>query len=215
MSVAILPNKDIGYLTKQLLDDSGTLKVMPAEYYSHISYDDLRIFCHLYGIYTLPTTELITWLRPQVVPDKTIEIGAGVGVVGRTLGIPITDSCYMRDNKQVAMYYVAMGQPTTKYPLDTLQLDAISAVDKYQPEVVIGCWVTHKFDEEHPEFEGSMLGVDEGYILKKIHKYIMVGNRVIHGLKPILKESHKEYQFDWLYSRAADPSENVIYVWER
>jgi hypothetical protein len=215
MRAVVLPKKDVGYLSDQLLDDRGLLKVMSAEFYSSVLHDDLKIFCHLHGVYTLPTIELIAWLRTHVVPGKTIEIGAGVGTVGRELGVPITDSCYMRNNPEVRSYYALMGQPITEYHEDIVELDAVDAVNKYQPEVVIGCWITHKFDESAPEREGNMFGVDEEYILKRVKKYIMVGNRTVHDLKPILKKPHKEYQFDWLYSRAANPKENVIYVWER
>jgi hypothetical protein len=84
MSVIILnKNTDISRLEKDLLDDKNILKVVPAEYFAQVPQETLAIFCHKYGFYTLPTTELIEWLKPHVVPDKTIEIGAGVGAIGR------------------------------------------------------------------------------------------------------------------------------------
>ena len=215
MSFAILnKSTNISRLEKDLLDEQSILKVVPAEYYAQVSQETLAFFCHKYGFYTLPTTELIEWLKPHVVPDKTIEIGAGVGTIGRALGIPRTDSCYMRTNAEVIAYYTLMGQPLTKYPEDIEELDAIAAVDKYKPEVVIGSWITHKYTIERAELGGNMFGVDEEYVLQNVKKYIMIGNDQAHRLKPILALSHEEHYPDWLYSRSISGRPNVIFVWE-
>jgi hypothetical protein len=210
----ILPNIDVSPLDADLLDEHGLLKIMPASYYAAIPQGILAVFCHHHGIYCLPTTEFIEWLRPHVVPGKTIEIGAGVGATGRALGIPLTDSCYMKNVPEVFAYYSVMGQPITEYPADVEEIDAVEAIKKYQPEVVIGCWITHRYDPAHREREGNMYGVDEYYVLKNARKYIMVGNEGVHSIKPLLELPHVEYRPEWLYSRSISGTPNVIYVWE-
>jgi hypothetical protein len=201
-------------LEKDLLDEQSILKVVPAEYYAQVSQETLAFFCHKYGFYTLPTTELIEWLKPHVVPGKTIEIGAGVGTIGRALGIPLTDSCYMRTNAEVIAYYTLMGQPLTKYPEDIEELDAVAAVDKYKPEIVVGSWITHKYTVERAELGGNMFGVDEEYVLRNVKKYIMIGNDQVHRLKPLLALPHEKFCPDWLYSRSMSGRPNIIFIWE-
>jgi len=215
VSVTILnKNTDISQLERDLLDDRGVLKVVPAEYYVQIRQDVLAVFCHKYGFYSLPTTELVEWLKPHVANKNAIEIGAGVGAIGRALGIPLTDSCYMRTNAEVIAYYAMAGQPVTEYPEDIEELNAVAAVDKYKPEVVIGSWITHRYTVERAELGGNAYGVDEEYVLKNVKKYIMIGNDHVHRLKPLLDLPHEEHYFDWLYSRSMSGRPNVIFIWE-
>lgn len=210
MNAHILPIANVNYLDHIFTDFK--LKIMPAAFYEQIPQEHLALWCHNNGIYGLPTTELIDWLRLQITP-KTIEIGSGNGAIGRELGIPTTDSCFMR-RPDVALLYTLQGQPTTKYPDDIEELSAVDAIEKYQPEVVIGCWVTHKYREDEHWRSGNMYGIDEDYILSKVKKYIVIGNEVVHSQKRILQYKHQELKFPWLYSRSMNISGNTIYVWE-
>jgi len=122
----------------------------------------------------------------------------------------------MRSNAEVVAYYTLMGQPVTEYPDDIEEIDAIAAVDKYKPEVVIGSWITHKYTVERAKLGGNMYGVDEEYVLQSVKKYIMIGNDHVHRLKPLLElYPHEEYYFPWLYSRSMSGKPNVIFVWEK
>lgn len=203
---------DISDIEKELFDSNGLLNILPSSYYASIEFNKLQFFCYTHSIYCLPTTELIDWLKPHVVPDKTIEIGAGVGAVGRALGIPITDSRYF-EHREIKQYYSLMGQPVTKYPSDVIKADAIAAVQGFKPDVVIGCWITHKYNPNEHWREGNKWGVDEGLMLKKIKRYIMVGNEYVHGLKPIGDLPHEVFSFPWLWSRSEFQNLNRIYVW--
>lgn len=185
---------------------------MPACFYEKINQEHLAIWCHKNGIYGLPTDELINWLKTQIV-GKTIEIGAGNGAIGRSLNIPITDS-YLMNNLGIAAIYALQGQPITSYPDDVIKLDAIEAIDKYNPETVIGCWVTHKYREDEHSRGGNMFGIEEDYILSKVKKYIVIGNDAVHSTKRILKYKHNEYKFPWLYSRSMNTTGNTIYMWQ-
>jgi len=205
---------DVSYLDKDM-SQNDLLIVKDASFYENISQKDLAVWCHFRGIYNLPTTELIEWLKGQIIPGETIEIGAGVGTTGRALNIPITDSCIMEE-PLVALHYKMMRQPTTKYPIDIVRLSAQEAILHYKPSVVIGCWVTQIFREEDgSDQDSSVFGIDEDFILEHVEKYIVIGNKKTHGSKRIMGIEHKEYQFPWLYSRSMGYEDNVIYVWEK
>lgn len=203
--------QDIGYLDV-LFDEKKLLKVVEASFYSKIPQQHLSLFCHKYGLYCLPTIELAQWLKEQI-DDTTIEIGSGNGALARYLGVPATDSKFM-ELPEIKMYYYALGQPTTKYADDVVKLDAVAAIKKYKPKTVFGCWVTHKFRQDEQERGGNMYGIDEDWVLQNVNKYIVIGNEQTHGKKRILRHTHKELKFHWLYSRSLEYSKNVIYVWE-
>jgi len=207
----ILPPKDISYLDDILLENN-LLKILPAHIYAALPPEDLMLYGHFNGIYCFPTIELAEWLSERINIASTIEIGAGHGALARYLKIPATDS-KCQERPDVKAYYISTGQPLTKYPEDIIALDAVDAIKKYQPETVIGCWVTHKYKKTEHDRGGNIYGIDEEFILKNVKQYIVVGNENVHGNKKILKIKHKEYQFSWLYSRATNPRKNIIYVW--
>jgi len=211
----IIDKIDTSYLNSHLLDNKNHLLVKPASFYQNIPQNHLVLWCHVHGVYCLPTEELIDWLRGHLEIDRTIEIGAGIGTIGRSLNIPITDSCYMRNNQEVIFYYKIMQQPITEYPSDIIEMDAIAAIQHYKPNVVIGSWITHKYNEEEPLREGNMFGIDENFILKNVKKYIMIGNQKVHSKKPILDLPHKTFKFPWLFSRSVNSEFNEIYMWEK
>ncbi len=210
--IHILPDHDVNYLDDILMDNHFNLKVVPASVLRDIPIEHLAVWCHHQGVYGLPTQELIDWLRGQIIAPA-IEIGAGNGAIGRALGIPITDSCIMRD-PLVGLYYKLGGQPTTEYPADIVKMEAMDAIRHYKPATIIGCWVTCRYKEEEHERGGSIHGVNEEFILKNVKKYIVIGNQKVHCNKKILGISHKEYKFPWLYSRSLYRSKDIIYVWE-
>jgi hypothetical protein len=205
-------NQNIDYLNV-LLDDKGLLKIVESSFYSKIPQEHLCLFCHKHGFYCLPTTELIDWLKNEIDLSSTIEIGAGHGAISRFLKIPSTDSRYM-EQPEIRAYYALGGQPVTTYSEDIIKLDAISAIKKYKPITVFGCWITHKYREDEHERGGNMFGVDEDWVIKNINKYIVIGNEQTHSKKRILNLPHKEYKFPWLYSRSLEYTKNIIYVWE-
>lgn len=210
MSFAILDPVDTTYLDHLL--ENNKLKIMPADFYKNIPQEHLSIWCHKNGIYGLTTIELIDWLKTQIT-DKTIEIGAGNGAVGRALKIPITDN-YNMERPDIRACYIQLNQPLTKYPIDVEKLDAIKAIKKYKPDIVIACWVTHKYNPNNHLQGGNFYGIDEEYILKNVKKYILIGNDNVHSKKPIIKYKHQELSFDWLYSRSLYTRGNKIYIWD-
>jgi hypothetical protein len=204
--------QNIDYLDSLLLQNNF-LKILDSSVYRDIPQDHLSLFCHKYGFYCLPTTELIDWLKEQIDISSTIEIGSGNGAIARALQIPATDSRYM-EQPEIKAYYSLMKQPVTKYAEDIIKLEALEAVKKFKPKTVIGSWITHRYKESEHDRGGNMFGVDEEWLIKHINKYIMIGNELTHHKKKILELPHKELKFPWLFSRSQEPNKNIIYIWE-
>lgn len=173
----------------------------------------LSVFCHKHGVYQLPTTELVSFLSKEIEGMHTIEIGSGNGVIGRSLGIMMTDN-YMQTWPEIIAHYESVKQPVVQYGKDVKEIAANPAVRTYRPKVVVGCWITHLWKEGMKE--GNMHGVDELAMFGNgIEKYIHVGNLNTHQHKPILKNKHlriETYQFPWLLSRSLAYKDNIIHI---
>lgn len=189
----------------------GELKPVSYELIKSISQNSISVFCLKHGIYQLPTTELIDWLKNEIKDQFAIEIGAGNGSIGNALGIPITDS-KMQEKKDVKAFYDKLHQPTVKYHPDIVELDGNTAVEELNPQVVVACWVTqlYKFGLS----DGNQWGVDEIELCKNVQKYIHVGNDNTHSKKEVLtKFNFERLKFDWLVSRSMDKQANSIYIY--
>jgi hypothetical protein len=213
MKVLVL-SKDLNttYLDKLLKDEEGKLKVCPAALFKSVPQLDLAHWCTRNGVYQIPTQELVDWLKEKIADRPAIEICSGNGVLGRTLKIPATDS-YLHMNPEMQVYYKLLRQEPTQPPPEVEKLDALDAVKKYKPEVVVGAYCTHW--GLPPDKNASCYGVREDEILALIKMYVHIGNDDIHGRKPILAVPHEIYRFEWLAGRAFDPTKNNIRVWNR
>lgn len=200
---------DISNIEKVVMPD-GIMTVMPFDYWKQFDPNTRMYFMWTHGIYCIPTTELIRWIKENTL-GSSIEIGSGTGAIGKALGIPTTDN-KMQEDPIIKMQYAMGGQPTIKYPAHVEKMDAHEAVMKYRPDTVVGSFITHRF--EKGQAEGNMFGVQEEFILQNVKRYINIGNLVTHALKPILAMPHKQYHFDWLITRGVDQSKNVIFVFD-
>ena len=205
-----LEETDISELESLLIRD-GKIEAAPYSELNRFSQNELSLFCHKHGVYQLPTNELIDFIRKEIGERGSIEIGSGNGCIGRSLGIRMTDN-KMQDLPHIKRYYEAMRQPTIRYGEDVEHLDAIGAVKKYRPEVVIGCWVTHLFKEGMET--GNAMGIEEEMLFELgVKKYIHIGNELTHRHKPILAiYDCKRIQNEWLLSRSASRENNIIYI---
>jgi len=202
----------------RLLDNNGNLKILPAAFYVQLDPIELRVFCHIFARYGLPTIELVEFLKQYIGDKSAIEIGAGCGDLGKALGIPMTDN-FCQDWPEIKALYETAQQPVIQYGQDVIRMEALDAVKHYKPDIVIGQWVTSWVDPNlpPPPGGGSMYGIKEDLLLKECKSYIVIGNRNVHGHKPILKtHSHTEIQNRGgaIRSRANDQNENVVYIWE-
>src|ERR1700744_75875 len=114
---------DISSLESLLLRGN---EIIPADFndINQFSQNQISYFCLVYGVYQIPTTELIDFLKSQI-DDKsrTIEIGSGNGCIGRALGIRMTDN-KMQDEPFFKAYYQLIQQPTILYGDDVIKIDA-------------------------------------------------------------------------------------------
>jgi len=214
MTTKIIKDQDTSELESLVIAEDGSLNVVPAATYEPFDQDLISLFCVRHGYYCLPTTELIDFLDKKIDGRKAIEIGAGNGSVGRALGIITTDN-FQQEMPKYKMIYETMQQATVPYGPDVKPMDAITAVKRLKPKVVIGCWVTHQYDPRHHERGGNEIGIREEWILNNCQEYIFVGNVAPHHQKPILDFPHETIKADWLVSRAFERSTNVIKIWSK
>lgn len=214
MQKSILTNQDVTYLDDFFYDHNGKFILHTDDELSRIPQEHLSIFCHKKAIYGIPSTELIGIIQSEISLSSVIEIGAGCGIFGEILDIPMTDS-YMQELPEVKTYYKLLNQPTITYGSKVEKIDAVKAVLKYKPQIVFGSWITHKYDNKNHVVGGNIFGVREEDILKSVNKYIMYGNHKTHRIKPLLQNRKcKIYKGDFMYSRSMSKSENCLYVWE-
>lgn len=204
---------EIRSLAREILDANNKIKLLPASFYDQIPFYTIRLFCHYYARYGLPTLELVEWLKDKIKGLSAIEIGAGAGDLGYHLGIPMTDS-YCQEIPEVKEFYQISRQPTIQYGKDVERLDALQAIDKYKPDVVIASWVTQWIDPDlpPPPGGGNVYGVKEEELLKRVGSYIVIGAEEIHRHKTIMKIPHKTFDLPFVRSRRKD---NRIWIWEK
>lgn len=202
---------DISRLEKLTGAASGLIRPIPSKMVEECGFEQLRMFLHKYGLYTMPTTELIEYLAGIIAGKRAIEIGAGMGVIGRALGIPVTDN-KMQSWPEVKAYYNLMRQPTIRYPADIIELDAHEAVKRYRPQVVIGSYITHKWRPGMTS--GNQYGVDNLKIARKVEAYYMIGSLTTHMQDPAMKHLDGIERHDFLYTRGGKEN-SVIFRWKR
>lgn len=200
-------------LAADCLDLEGRLKVMPASFYANVKREERAWFANRYGFYSLPTVELADWLRELIAGRSAIEIGSGNGVLAQYLGIPATDS-RVQDEPGIRAYYQLMRQATVDYGPNVERIEALDAVKKYKPEVVIGCWITHRYNARDPDREGNALGPDLPAILKVCKQLVLIGNELVHAKNPLWRRPHAVQYPPWLYARSFNYGREFIAIWD-
>ncbi len=206
--------RDVLYLDKILFDESKNLRILPYAEIKSIPLLHLRAFCNVHAIYTLPTVELINYIKELLIPaNNPIEICAGNNGLGKALGIISTDS-HMQQTLEMHAYYTLLGQRVTSPPDDVLPLEALKAVKIMNPDYVIGSFVTQLFEkgDDINRIPSSMFGVDELSLSRSVKSYIKIGNDEVHGIMRIMDLPHKTVRPEFLITRVADQSKNGIYI---
>jgi hypothetical protein len=200
-------------LAPDVIDEHGLPRIMPAAYYAATTAAERGALAVRHGLYCLPTVELVTWLTDFIDGRKTIEIGAGNGRLAEALDIPATDA-YLQDRPDVRKYYEAYNQPLIVFGPNVERLEAIDAIRKHRPQIVIAAWVTHRYDPHHHTAGGNMFGPDTDTILRQVGHYVLIGNDRVHARHPLWQRPHEIHHPPWLYSRAINDSPNFIAVWK-
>lgn len=216
MITALIPTASITDISQEVICENKKLKLFDSSHWKSYEWNVFRMFCHVYGRYGIPTNEMISFLREVINGRQTIEIGAGHGDLGFHLGIPMTDS-KLQNRPEVKLEYMLMGQPTIDYPDDVEEAEAIIAVLKHKPQVVIGSWITAFGNPATHNYGCNLYGINEDILIDipYVETYIVIGNIDQHGDKPIMKRKHDEYYFDWHVSRAKHQINNRIWIWNK
>ena len=208
---------DVAQITANAIADNGDLKVMPADFYKQFDQMDISTFCVQQGCYSLPTNELIQCLRDEIgEEEKVIEIAGGNGLLARELGIVSTDSYVQKLNPKVRLHYAKIQQPIVKYGNNVAPLEALEAVKRHKPKIIIVAWGTHKFDRKAPLESGYDYGIDFKKIMAypSVEKIILIGDLEIHKFNPIHKNATRIIQEDWIVSRSTR-NKNAIMIYEK
>lgn len=214
MQTSILDPRTVRDISPLLLDEQGQLQVVPATVLADTTREERLLFGVRHGIYGLLTQELVDWLRSFISARSAIEIGAGHGRLAAALGIPATDNRQQED-PAIRAYYEALRQPVVRYGNNVERLAGEEAVRKYKPQVVLACWVTHRYDANRHEAGGNQDGVTEEAVIAECDEYVFIGNTQVHAGKPIWALPHERLTPPWLYSRAQNGSPNFIAIWRR
>jgi hypothetical protein len=210
-TIALDPSK-IRDISAEVLGRDDRLQVLPAAYWATTTLEERALFGHRHGLYSFPTVELVEHLRGIIDGRSAIEIGSGHGVLAEALGIPATDN-RMQEWPQYRYIYQMTRQPPVPYGPNVVECDAARAVRRYKPQVVIGCWVTHKYDRKRHAAGGNEIGVDEEDILRHCETYVVVGNEVTHEGKKIWNRHHEIEYPSFVYSRAHNGQRDFIATW--
>ncbi len=210
VSVIDVNTRDISH---QFLDQHGSMRTADAKEYAQTTPEERALFGNRHAIYGFITTELVEYVSSTIGGRTAIEIGSGHGALAAALGITATDS-HQQQDPTIAAYYQQLGQPVITYGKNVENLDALKAIKKHQPQVVVGCWVTHKYDPARHAAGGNQDGVNEESVIANCETYIFIGNEKVHANKSILRLPHRKITPPWLYSRAANGSPNFIAIWE-
>lgn len=214
--IQILLDENVDYLNDILLDENGRYKSIPFGIMNKIPLTHLHLWAHHNAIYQFVTDEMTEWLKAEIGGEYAIEIGAGNGVISRSLGIIGTDSYIQVDDKAVRAYYDMLKVAVTRPPAQIQKYEAYEAVRALKPHTVVGAFIT-QFGTGADYRQGincSPYGVKEWMMLPFIKKYILFGNKITHNGKHIFELPHRELQFAWLVSRANDQSLNRVWIWE-
>jgi hypothetical protein len=199
-------------ISSEVLDEDGRLRILPAAYWATTTVAERGLLGHRHALYGFPTVELVEHLREIIGDRKAIEIGAGSGVLAEALGIVATDNHQQEVPKYRALI-TAAGQPVIRYGSNVVNLDAIRAVRRYRPDVVVGCWVTHKYDPHRAWAGGNEVGIDEEEVLASCQSYVLIGNERVHQHKKIWAHEHTIEYPPFVYSRALNGTRDFIATW--
>jgi hypothetical protein len=200
-------------ISSEVIDARGRLRIMPAAYYKGTTGAERSFVCVKHGLYGLPTVELCEWLHDRIGERQAIEIGAGNGAMAEFLAIRATDN-YMQQNAAIHAYYRLLGQPPITYGENVERLEALDAVKKYQPQVVIGSWITHRYNPAEHWRGGNQYGPDTKEILRLCDEYVLIGNEKTHARDPLWELPHEVFYPPWLFSRVDNYARDFVAVWK-
>jgi hypothetical protein len=215
ISTLNVDQKEIQALQAWAIDpDTTRLRLRPAADWHLWPHDTIRAWCVTAAIYCIPTLELVEWLKEKCTGKTCLEVGSGNNDLYFHLGIKGSDN-YMQVNPAIALHLFSLGQMPTTPHHDVELADAENLVRKMKPDVVIGAWVTERFDKNDGGKGGNMFGPRSEYLIERCGSYILIGHERVHANIKALRLPHETLRFPWLVSRARDQERNAIFVWHK
>lgn len=195
--------------------EDNIFNLLPTAEIKKINHTKLRIWCACSAFYSIPTIELVAFLKTEII-GKAIELGSGNNDLAYHLGILGTDSSAQTHGIGLFNAIFYKNKPTIPKRYTPI-LEAEEAVNKLKPDTVIASFLTQKYKEgdEETKTNSCLYGANEEAFISKVKKYIHIGNENVHGDKRILKIKHRKIKNpDFLITRCANQDLNVIYIWE-
>lgn len=178
----------------QIFMPNGVIETVDYSSIKNISHNHLKWWMSQRGVFCIITHELCDMIYNIIDgdTDKTLEICAGYGTLGRELGVKMIDS-HVHANKESDVYKSAKenGQALIQYPDDVEKLSCRAAMKKYKPRYVIGCWATQSFADfdkikrkskvHQSNLIGNEHGVNKERVAMNCRKLILASNMNIHN----------------------------------
>lgn len=210
MNIITLPKDTDTRPIREGVYKDGEFQILDSSFWNQFSREQILMFMNEESLYVLPTEELLCFLDHEIGENTAIEVGAGIGIIGRELSIRTTDS-HQQSDAFMKQLYKAYNTPPIKYPKYIEKIDAVSAARKYRPHTILGCFVTHKW--RHDTQSGNDFGIDMTKMFSFAKKFILVGNKKIHKDNPLMRIPHMEIELEGLITRGAVPELNRIFIW--
>ena len=186
------------------------------DFYHQFCPEAWAVACGMKGVYQIITEPLVDFIQHLIKGQKAIEICAGLGALGRSLGIASIDRKLHLDPKARLYFDVQKNvlNQLPDYPEDIIEMTANKAFKEYKPEWTIGCWVTQKLQQ------GSKIGmmygpVEEEFIERSNYIHLGSGHLDIHLKKRIIKKPHTSVFADWIVDRTSYKSESQMKIWSK
>lgn len=172
--------------------------------------------CNMSGVYQIITEELVDFVKHLTNGKKTIEVCAGYGTLGRSLGIPITDRKLHLDPRAKLEFEIRTNEinQLPDYPDDVIEMTANKAHREYKPDWVVGSWITQKLLPGNKH--GMMYGAEEEkFIESSNYLHIGSGHLAVHQNKRIMKVPHILVEADWIIDKTSYKSTSQMRIWSK
>lgn len=209
--IGFIENTDTSDIRKMAYKN-GEFQILPYSAWAQHDPVAIRLFLHEEALYSIPTEEVVEFIDELIGEHTAIEIGAGHGLWGRELDIPLTDS-KLQERPEVKLMYLMAKQPLIKYPQDIIKLRASDAIKRFKPHTVFASYFT-PICEGAKYMEGDEVYRDDERLFPNwgVKRYIKIGSINTHGNNPLMKLAHEEHNPIELITRAEKVNQR-IFIW--
>lgn len=194
-------------------------KIEPSSMYRELPHIWQALWANHNGIYSIPTDELVTFVRGKIGARSSHEIGSANSVLARYLkgsGMHCSDPRSQETTLIKALVNLTASNPPFT-PSWVSHKNAKQVVEDYKPDVILAQWVTPGGMKNSGDQSGrNSYGPDYKDMLTKIEELIFVGNKDVHQevMFGELGEPDEQIEGDWILSRAFIPDRNAIWIWK-